>query len=108
MCSSWISQLLPVEQVTDELPSAALAGAAAARAGSRPASAASTARRVEEKGVSRLALLGPRVVDERIVRDHLPLAGRGPRQLVGVPVVVPVGRRLARQDRPRAEARVDG
>jgi hypothetical protein len=52
MCSSWISQLLPVEQVTDELPSAALAereGAALAGAGSRTASPARMALLAEKR-----------------------------------------------------------
>ena len=48
-----ISQLLPVEHLTDELPSAApagRAGMAAASAGSRTATPATTALRLAERG----------------------------------------------------------
>ena len=58
--------------------------------------------------ISRLALLSPRIVDDRVVRDHLPLAVRGLRQLVGEAVVVVVGHRLAGQDRSGLQVGVDG
>src|ERR1700761_1066446 len=53
MCSIRISQLLPVEHLTDELPSAApagRAGMAAASAGSRTATPATMALRLTERG----------------------------------------------------------